>query len=78
MAYSNYQQLENELHTNQSRMASMTEEKNRLEDQLSSVEAAHLLSQDQANQLQVHRTWFYLIYPSISTSHDLPLVLFYM
>ena len=46
-------QLENELHTAQQRIAQVTEDKNRIEDRLSAVEAAHCLAQDQANQLQV-------------------------
>ena len=46
-------QLENELHNAQSRIAQVTEERNRLEDRCSAVEAAHCLAQDQAAQLQV-------------------------
>ncbi|XP_033735159.1 centrosomal protein of 128 kDa-like isoform X2 [Pecten maximus] len=44
--------MENELNTAQTRSSTLSEEKNRLEEKLSSVEAAHLLSQDQSNQLQ--------------------------
>ncbi|XP_052769527.1 centrosomal protein of 128 kDa-like isoform X2 [Mya arenaria] len=44
--------LENELHSAQQRVAQVTEDKNRIEDRLSSVEAAHCLAQDQAAQLQ--------------------------
>lgn len=44
--------LENELHTAQQRIAQVTEDKNRVEDRLSAIEAAHCLAQDQANQLQ--------------------------
>ncbi|KAJ8308090.1 hypothetical protein KUTeg_012964 [Tegillarca granosa] len=44
--------MENELHSTNSRLATVTEDKNKLEDRLSSIEAAHMLSQDQANQLQ--------------------------
>ena len=50
-------QLENELHTAQSRVAQVTEDKNRMEDRLSAVEAAHCLAQDQAAQLQVSVKW---------------------
>lgn len=46
--------MENELHTTNARLATVTEDKNKLEDRFSSIEAAHLLSQDQANQLQVY------------------------
>lgn len=48
--------MENELHNNAAKLASVTEERNRLEDRMSSLEAAHLLAQDQANQLQVSYT----------------------
>lgn len=44
--------MENELNSAQTRSSTLSEEKNKLEDKLSSVEAAHLLAQDQANQLQ--------------------------
>ncbi|XP_078313529.1 uncharacterized protein LOC111129851 isoform X2 [Crassostrea virginica] len=44
--------LENELHTVSSRLSQVTDDKNKLEDKFSSIEAAHMLSQDQANQLQ--------------------------
>lgn len=46
-------QLENELHTVSSRLSMVTDDKNKLEDKFSSIEAAHMLAQDQANQLQV-------------------------
>ncbi|XP_053404304.1 centrosomal protein of 128 kDa-like isoform X3 [Mercenaria mercenaria] len=46
------ERLENELHNAQSRIAQVSEERNRLEDRLSAVEAAHCLAQDQAAQLQ--------------------------
>jgi len=46
-------QLENELHSAQQRVAVVTEDKNRIEDRLSAIEAAHCLAQDQAAQLQV-------------------------
>lgn len=46
------ERLENELHNAQSRVAQVSEEKNRMEDRLSAVEAAHCLAQDQAAQLQ--------------------------
>lgn len=46
--------MENELHNNASKLASVTEERNRIEDRMSSLEAAHILAQDQANQLQVN------------------------
>ena len=48
-----FYQLENELHTVSSRLSQVTDDKNKLEDKFSSIEAAHMLSQDQANQLQV-------------------------
>lgn len=44
--------LENELHTVSSRLSMVTDDKNKLEDKFSSIEAAHMLAQDQANQLQ--------------------------
>lgn len=44
--------LENELHTVSSRLSTVTDDKNKLEDKFSSIEAAHMLAQDQANQLQ--------------------------
>ncbi|XP_056023118.1 centrosomal protein of 128 kDa-like isoform X4 [Ostrea edulis] len=44
--------LENELHTVSHRLTQVTDDKNKIEDKLSSIEAAHMLSQDQANQLQ--------------------------
>ncbi|XP_052271095.1 centrosomal protein of 128 kDa-like [Dreissena polymorpha] len=44
--------LENDYHNAQQRIAQVTEDKNRLEDRLSAVEAAHCLAQDQAAQLQ--------------------------
>ncbi|KAK3093712.1 hypothetical protein FSP39_019141 [Pinctada imbricata] len=44
--------LENELHTAQSRLAMATEERSKIEEKFSALEAAHLLAQDQANQLQ--------------------------
>ncbi|KAK3591274.1 hypothetical protein CHS0354_004321 [Potamilus streckersoni] len=44
--------LENELHMAESKAATLMEERNRMEDKFSSLEAAHLLAQDQANQLQ--------------------------
>lgn len=47
-------QLENELHTVSHRLTQVTDDKNKIEDKLSSIEAAHMLSQDQANQLQVY------------------------
>ena len=47
-------QMENELHNNAAKLASVTEDRNCMEDRLSSLEAAHLLAQDQANQLQVY------------------------
>ena len=46
--------MENELHNNAAKLASVTEDRNCMEDRLSSLEAAHLLAQDQANQLQVY------------------------
>ncbi|XP_060585610.1 centrosomal protein of 128 kDa-like isoform X2 [Ruditapes philippinarum] len=46
------ERLENELHNAQSRIAQVTEERNRLDDRCSAVEAAHCLAQDQAAQLQ--------------------------
>lgn len=46
--------MENELHNNAAKLASVTEERNRIEDRMSSLEAAHILAQDQANQLQVN------------------------
>ncbi|KAL4237525.1 hypothetical protein ACF0H5_002239 [Mactra antiquata] len=49
------ERLENELHNAQSRVAHISEEKNRVEDRLSAVEAAHCLAQDQAAQLQDDR-----------------------
>ncbi|XP_078313531.1 uncharacterized protein LOC111129851 isoform X4 [Crassostrea virginica] len=50
--------LENELHTVSSRLSQVTDDKNKLEDKFSSIEAAHMLSQDQANQLQDMRQSF--------------------
>lgn len=47
--------MENELNNNAAKLATVTEERNRIEDRMSSLEAAHLLAQDQANQLQVYR-----------------------
>ncbi|XP_061174034.1 centrosomal protein of 128 kDa-like isoform X3 [Saccostrea echinata] len=44
--------LENELHTVSHRLTQVTDDKNKMEDKLSSIEAAHILSQDQAVQLQ--------------------------
>lgn len=44
--------MENELHNTAAKLATVTEEKNRMEDRMSSLEAAHILAQDQANQLQ--------------------------
>lgn len=46
------ERMENELHNNAAKLASVTEERNRIEDRMSSLEAAHILAQDQANQLQ--------------------------
>lgn len=46
--------MENELNNNAAKLATVTEERNRIEDRMSSLEAAHLLAQDQANQLQVY------------------------
>ena len=46
-------QLENELHTAQSQLSTVTSERNKYEDKLNQIEAAHLLAQDQGNQLQV-------------------------
>ncbi|XP_067680237.1 centrosomal protein of 128 kDa-like isoform X1 [Haliotis asinina] len=45
--------MENELHSLRSRSADVSSERHRLEEKLSAVEAAHLLAQDQANQLQM-------------------------
>ncbi|XP_071079668.1 centrosomal protein of 128 kDa-like isoform X3 [Haliotis cracherodii] len=45
--------MENELHSLRSRSADVSSDRHRLEDKLSAVEAAHLLAQDQANQLQI-------------------------
>ncbi|XP_056023119.1 centrosomal protein of 128 kDa-like isoform X5 [Ostrea edulis] len=50
--------LENELHTVSHRLTQVTDDKNKIEDKLSSIEAAHMLSQDQANQLQDMRQNF--------------------
>lgn len=50
--------LENELHTVSSRLSMVTDDKNKLEDKFSSIEAAHMLAQDQANQLQDMRQNF--------------------
>ncbi|XP_052107003.1 centrosomal protein of 128 kDa-like isoform X2 [Mytilus californianus] len=46
------ERMENELNNNAAKLAAVTEERNRIEDRMSSLEAAHLLAQDQANQLQ--------------------------
>ncbi|XP_063426334.1 centrosomal protein of 128 kDa-like isoform X3 [Mytilus trossulus] len=46
------ERMENELNNNAAKLATVTEERNRIEDRMSSLEAAHLLAQDQANQLQ--------------------------
>jgi hypothetical protein len=35
--------MENELHNNAAKLASVTEERNRIEDRMSSLEAAHIL-----------------------------------
>ncbi|XP_041351811.1 centrosomal protein of 128 kDa-like [Gigantopelta aegis] len=45
--------MENELHSLRERLADVSSDKHQLEDRLSAVEAAHLLAQDQANQLQM-------------------------
>lgn len=52
-------QLENELHTVSSRLSTVTDDKNKLEDKFSSIEAAHMLAQDQANQLQVCKRFLF-------------------
>ncbi|KAL5009136.1 hypothetical protein ScPMuIL_014717 [Solemya velum] len=46
------EKLEVELHHTQARTAGLTEERNKLEDKLSSIEASYLLAQDQARQMQ--------------------------
>lgn len=46
-------QYEHELHSLRNRLSVLSEEKHRLEEDLSGIDAAHRLSQGQAAQLQV-------------------------
>ena len=73
-------QMEIELHTMRERLANVSSDRHKLEDRLSAVEAAHLLAQDQASQLQVGlvlNTWpnsFYtliILYITLGVSFQL-------